>query len=172
MRTRSVKRNRKSSGDEEEDLADKQLAVGHFNLYHDLRDKLIALGVPKEEIAIVNEAKSATDRQKVFEAANESQVRFVIGSRMKQGVGANYQRNLLVAHHLDPARDMTPQSMVQANGRIERQGNENQEIQIKYYGMQDTMTPGILIGSKQNNISSRRCFRARGLEPNLKKPEL
>ena len=59
MRTRSVKRKTEGSGDEEEDLADKQLAVGHFNLYHDIRDKLIALGVPKEEIAIVNEAKTA-----------------------------------------------------------------------------------------------------------------
>jgi N12 class adenine-specific DNA methylase len=143
------------SGDEEEDLADKQLVVGHFNLYHELREKLIALGVPKEEIAIVNEAKSAADRQKIFEAANESQVRFVIGSRMKQGVGANYQRNLLVAHHLDPARDMTPASMIQANGRIERQGNENQEVQIKYYGMQDTMTPGIFhrLQTKQHFIA-------------------
>jgi N12 class adenine-specific DNA methylase len=144
-----------SSGDEEEDLADKQLAVGHFNLYHDLRDKLIALGVPREEIAIVNEAKSAADRQKIFEAANESRVRFVIGSRMKQGVGANYQRKLLVAHHLDPARDMTPASMVQANGRIERQGNENEVVEIKYYGMQDTMTPGIFhrLQTKQHFIA-------------------
>jgi N12 class adenine-specific DNA methylase len=129
--------------EEEEDPADKQAAVGTFNLYHDIRAKLIGLGVPPQEIAIVNEAKSAADRQKIFDEANEGQVRFVIGSRQKQGVGANYQRKLLVAHHLDPARDMTPASMVQANGRIVRQGNENEVVLLKYYGMQDTMTPGI-----------------------------
>ena len=79
----------------------------------------------------------------------------MIGSRMKQGVGANYQRKLLVAHHLDPARDMTPASMVQANGRIERQGNENEVVEIKYYGMQDTMTPGIFhrLQTKQHFIA-------------------
>ena len=152
--------------EEEEDLADKQLAVGRFNLYHDIRDKLIALGVPKEEIAIVNEAKTAADRQKIFEAANESRVRFVIGSRQKQGVGANYQRNLLVAHHLDPARDMTPASMVQANGRIERQGNENKVVEIKYYGMQDTMIPGIFhrLQTKQHFIAQVLSGTGTGVE--------
>ena len=134
---------REKSSEEEEDPADKQAAVGTFNLYHDIRDKLIGLGVPPEEIAIVNEAKNAAERQKIFDAANEGRIRFVIGSRQKQGVGANYQRKLLVAHHLDPARDMTPASMVQANGRIVRQGNENEMVELKYYGMQDTMTPGI-----------------------------
>jgi N12 class adenine-specific DNA methylase len=146
-----------ASGDEEEekDPADEQVAVGHFNLYHDIRDKLVTLGVPKEEISIVNEAKNAAERQKIFEAANESRVRFVIGSRQKQGVGANYQRNLLVAHHLDPARDMTPASMVQANGRIVRQGNRHEQVQIKYYGMQDTMVPGIFhrLQTKQHFIA-------------------
>ncbi|MBV8227090.1 MAG: DEAD/DEAH box helicase family protein, partial [Verrucomicrobia bacterium] len=146
-----------ATGDEEEekDIADEQVAIGHFNLYHDIRDKLVSLGVPKEEIAIVNEAKNAAERQKIFEAANKGRVRFVIGSRQKQGVGANYQRNLLVAHHLDPARDMTPASMVQANGRIVRQGNQHEEIQIKYYGMQDTMVPGIFhrLQTKQHFIA-------------------
>jgi N12 class adenine-specific DNA methylase len=132
-----------ASAAEEEDPADTQKAIGKFNLYHDIRDKLVALGVPPEEIALVNEAKNASERQKIFESANDGKVRFVIGSRQKQGVGANYQRRLLVAHHLDPARDMTPASMVQANGRIVRQGNENDLVEIKYYGMQDTMIPGI-----------------------------
>jgi N12 class adenine-specific DNA methylase len=128
---------------EEEDPADTQKAIGKFNLYHDIRDKLVALGVAPEEIAIVNEAKNASERQKIFELANDGKVRFVIGSRQKQGVGANYQRKLRVAHHLDPARDLTPASMAQANGRIVRQGNENDVVEIKYYGMQDTMIPGI-----------------------------
>jgi hypothetical protein len=134
---------REKPSEEEEDPADKQAAVGTFNLYHDIRNKLIGLGVPPEEIAIVNEAKNAAERQKIFDGANEGRIRFVTGSRQKQGVGANYQRKLLVAHHLDPARDMTPASMVQANGRIVRQGNENEVVELKYYGMQDTMTPGI-----------------------------
>lgn len=128
---------------EGEDPAERGRAVGKFNLYHDIRDKLVGVGVPRREIAIVNEAKNAAERLKIFEAANEGRVRFVIGSRQKQGVGANYQRKLLVAHHLDPARDLTPASMAQANGRIVRQGNENPVVEIKYHGMQDTMTPGI-----------------------------
>jgi N12 class adenine-specific DNA methylase len=148
-------REREGGDDAPDEDAEPARAVGKFNLYHDVRDKLIALGVPRREIALINEAKTPVDRQRMFDAANEGKVRFVIGSRMKQGVGANYQRKLLVAHHLDPARDLTPASMTQANGRIVRQGNENPVVEINYYGMQDTMTPGIFhrLQTKQHFIA-------------------
>ena len=154
------------SAQEEEDPADTQKAIGKFNLYHDIRDKLVALGVAPEEIAIVNEAKNASERQKIFEAANDGKVRFVIGSRQKQGVGANYQRKLRVAHHLDPARDLTPASMAQANGRIVRQGNENDVVEIKYYGMQDTMIPGIFhrLQTKEHFIAQVLSGTGTGVE--------
>lgn len=113
-----------------------------FNLYEDIRDKLIAAGVPAHEIAIMNEAKYDNDaaKQKLFDRVNEGSVRFLLGSTDKMGVGVNAQERLIAIHHLDaPAR---PDQFTQRNGRIIRQGNMfaklNIPVEVFTYGVEGT----------------------------------
>ncbi len=107
-----------------------------WSVYKDIKDKLVALGVKKEEIAFIHEADTDTKRAKLFEEMNAGSVRVLVGSTQKCGVGANFQKKLKALHHLDvPYR---PADMEQREGRIIRQGNTNEKVQIFSYVTEKT----------------------------------
>ena len=92
---------------------------GSFNVYDDLRDKLIAKGVPKEEIAYIHSANTEMQKKELFGKVRSGQVRVLIGSTQKMGAGTNVQKKLIALHHLDcPWR---PSDLQQREGRIIRQ---------------------------------------------------
>lgn len=102
-----------------------------FNLYDDLKDILIAMGMPKKEIAFIHDAKTDLQRQELFGAMCEGGIAVLIGSTSKMGHGVNVQKHLAALHHLDvPWR---PSDMVQREGRILRRGNENAKVKIFRY---------------------------------------
>ena len=102
-----------------------------FNVYDDLRQRLINLGVDAAEIAYIHDATTAAKRERVFKAMREGRIRVLIGSTFKLGLGVNVQDRLVAAHHLDvPWR---PSDMVQRNGRILRAGNRNAKVEIYRY---------------------------------------
>ena len=93
------------------------------NVYDDLRNKLIARGIPAEEIAYIHSANTETQKKELFGKVRSGQVRVLIGSTQKMGAGTNVQKKLVALHHLDcPWR---PSDLQQREGRIIRQGNEN-----------------------------------------------
>ena len=93
----------------------------HFSVYDDIRNKLVARGIPAEEIAFIHEANTDVRKAKLFSDMNAGHVRILLGSTSKMGAGMNVQKRLVAAHHLDaPWR---PSDLEQRNGRIIRQGN-------------------------------------------------
>ncbi len=102
-----------------------------FNVYHDVRAKLVKAGVPTAEIAFIHDAETDTAKKLLFDAVNAGRVRVLLGSTEKMGAGTNVQRRLVALHHLDaPWR---PRDIEQREGRILRQGNGNKEVQIFRY---------------------------------------
>ncbi|MBP3633913.1 MAG: DEAD/DEAH box helicase family protein [Oscillospiraceae bacterium] len=102
-----------------------------FNIYDDLRGTLIAMGVQPEEIAFIHDAESEKRRQALFAKVRSGEIRVLIGSTFKLGLGVNIQDKLIALHHLDvPWR---PADMTQREGRILRQGNENKQVKIFRY---------------------------------------
>lgn len=102
-----------------------------LSVYNEIKRKLVHLGVPEKEIAFIHDAKTDAQKLQLFDAMNEGQVRILIGSTEKMGVGMNVQRKLIALHHLDaPWR---PADIDQREGRILRQGNENPEVEIYVY---------------------------------------
>ncbi len=102
-----------------------------FNLYDELRNLLVAMGIPKNEIAFVHSADSDSKRQALFKSVTDGEIAVLIGSTAKMGHGMNVQKRLVAIHHLDvPWR---PSDMVQREGRILRQGNENEKVKIFRY---------------------------------------
>ncbi len=109
---------------------------GTFNVYEDIRDKLIAKGVPKEEIAFIHDANTETRKAELFAKVRSGQVRFLLGSTAKMGAGTNVQDRLIALHHLDvPWR---PSDIEQQEGRILRQGNFNPKVKIFRYVTEGT----------------------------------
>lgn len=109
--------------------------IGTDNVYDDLRDKLIAKGVPKEEIAYIHSANTEMQKKELFGKVRSGQVRVLIGSTQKMGAGTNVQKKLIALHHLDcPWR---PSDLQQREGRIIRQGNDNPEVEIFTYVTED-----------------------------------
>ena len=107
-----------------------------FNLYDDIKSKLIALGVPEEEIKFIHDAKNDKEKVKLFEDVNEGRVRIFIGSTEKMGAGTNIQKKLCALHHIDvPWR---PSDIEQREGRILRQGNDCKEVEIFRYATEGT----------------------------------
>lgn len=112
-----------------------------FNIYDDMRDKLIKAGVPAEQIAIIKSGMSITAKQKVFDAVNTGAIRVVLGSTQTLGTGVNMQERLHLLIHMDaPDR---PMDYTQRNGRIERQGNLhkvwNKPVRILRFGVEDSL---------------------------------
>jgi N12 class adenine-specific DNA methylase len=102
-----------------------------FNVYCDVRSKLVKAGIPTAEIAFIHDAETDTTKKLLFDAVNAGRVRVLLGSTEKMGAGTNVQRRLVALHHLDaPWR---PRDIEQREGRILRQGNGNKEVQIFRY---------------------------------------
>jgi len=125
---------------------------GSFNVYDDLRDKLIARGIPAEEIAYIHTANTETKKKELFGKVRSGQIRVLIGSTQKMGAGTNVQNKLIALHHLDcPWR---PADLQQREGRIIRQGNENDEVDIYTYVTENTFDSYLyqLVEGKQKFI--------------------
>ena len=109
---------------------------GTFNVYEDIRGKLIEKGVPLEEIAFIHDANTETRKAELFAKVRSGQVRFLLGSTAKMGAGTNVQDRLIALHHLDvPWR---PSDIEQQEGRILRQGNMNDKVKIIRYVTEGT----------------------------------
>lgn len=102
-----------------------------FCVYDDIRDKLIARGIPAEEIAYIHDAKTEQQKSNLFDKVRNGEIRVLLGSTAKMGTGTNVQKKLIAVHDLDiPWR---PADLEQRAGRIIRQGNENKQVQIFRY---------------------------------------
>jgi len=126
---------------------------GSFNVYEDLRSKLTAKGVPKEEIAFIHEADTETKKKELFSKVRQGKVRVLMGSTFKCGSGMNVQDKIIALHRLDcPWR---PSDIAQQNGRAVRQGNNNPEVDIYTYITEKTFDAYSyqLIENKQKFIS-------------------
>ena len=102
-----------------------------FSAYEEIADKLIACGIPREQIAAIGDADSDAKKQALFDRVRSGQVRVLIGSTQKMGTGTNVQKRLVALHHLDAP--WKPAEVEQREGRILRQGNENKEVSIYRY---------------------------------------
>ena len=109
---------------------------GSFNVYDDIRDKLIAEGVPADEIAFIHDANTIARKNKLFAKVRKGTVRFLLGSTAKMGAGTNVQDRLIALHHLDvPWR---PSDIEQREGRILREGNKFGKVKIFRYVTENT----------------------------------
>lgn len=109
---------------------------GSFNVYDDIKQKLISRGVPPEEIAFIHDADTDTKKAALFAKVRSGQVRVILGSTSKMGAGTNIQDKLVALHHLDvPWR---PSDVEQQEGRILRQGNQNESVHIFRYLTEST----------------------------------
>ena len=109
---------------------------GTFNVYDDVKTKLIANGVPAEEVAFIHDADTEAKKKDLFAKVRTGQVRVLLGSTQKMGAGTNVQDKLVAVHHLDVG--WRPSDMIQRNGRIIRQGNRNKEVQVYQYVTEGT----------------------------------
>lgn len=126
---------------------------GKFNIYDDIREKLVAMGIPKEEIAFIHEANSDKQKDELFAKVRKGEIRILMGSTQKMGAGTNVQNKLIALHDLDvPWR---PADLEQRAGRIVRQGNENKEVNIYRYVTENTFDAYLwqTIENKQKFIS-------------------
>ena len=126
---------------------------GSFNIYDDIRDKLVKLGIPKEEIAFIHEANTDKQKDELFAKVRKGEIRILMGSTQKMDAGTNVQNKLIAMHDLDvPWR---PADLEQRSGRIVRQGNENKEVNIYRYITENTFDAYLwqTIENKQKFIS-------------------
>ena len=126
---------------------------GKFNVYDDLKTKLIDRGIPEKEIAFIHDANTDARKQELFNKVRRGQVRVLIGSTQKMGAGTNCQDRLIALHDLDcPWR---PSDLIQRSGRIIRQGNKNPEVDIYRYVTEGTFDAYLyqLVENKQRFIS-------------------
>lgn len=126
---------------------------GKFNVYDDLKTKLIDRGILEEEIAFIHDANTDARKQELFNKVRRGQVRVLIGSTQKMGAGTNCQDRLIALHDLDcPWR---PSDLIQRSGRIIRQGNKNPEVDIYRYVTEGTFDAYLyqLVENKQRFIS-------------------
>ena len=130
-----------------------EAVVSDFNVYEDIRSKLIARGVPPEEIAFIHDANTEVKKKELFAKVRAGQVRVLIGSTAKMGAGTNCQDRLIALHDLDcPWR---PGDLEQRSGRIVRQGNMNPDVQIYRYATEGTFDSYLwqTVENKQKFIS-------------------
>ncbi|HGN3666275.1 TPA: helicase-related protein, partial [Streptococcus pyogenes] len=126
---------------------------GEFNIYDDIRNKLVNMGIPKEEIAFIHEADTDKQKDELFSKVRRGEVRVLLGSTQKMGAGTNVQNKLIALHDLDvPWR---PSDLEQRSGRIVRQGNENDKVNIFRYVTENTFDSYLwqTIENKQKFIS-------------------
>ena len=109
---------------------------GTFNVYDDIKAKLMVRGVPEDEIAFIHTADTEAKKKELFAKVRTGQVRVLLGSTQKMGAGTNVQDRLVAVHHLDVG--WRPADMTQRNGRIIRQGNRNKEVKVFQYVTEGT----------------------------------
>ena len=102
-----------------------------YSAYDEIIEKLVARGIPRQQIAAIGDADSDAKKQALFEKVRNGQVRVLIGSTQKMGTGTNVQKRLVALHHLDAP--WKPAEVEQREGRILRQGNDNEEVAIYRY---------------------------------------
>ena len=126
---------------------------GNFNVYDDIRKKLIAAGVPENEIEFIHNADTEAKKAALFSKVRSGDVRVLLGSTAKMGAGTNVQSRLVAVHHLDVG--WKPSDMTQRNGRIIRQGNQNPEIKVFNYVTEGTFDSYLFqtLENKQRFIS-------------------
>lgn len=138
---------------------------GSFNIYDDIKNKLIANGIPADEVAFIHDATTEAAKEELFAKVRSGEVRVLIGSTSKMGAGTNVQTKLVASHDLDaPFR---PADMEQRRGRMVRQGNENKQVHLYRYCTKDTFDAYLfqMLERKQKFISQimtskspqRRC---------------
>ena len=109
---------------------------GSFNVYDDIRSKLLTAGVPEQEIEFIHNADTENKKAELFSKVRSGQVRVLLGSTAKMGAGTNVQTLLVAVHHLDVG--WRPSDMTQRNGRIIRQGNQNKQVYVYNYVTEST----------------------------------
>lgn len=126
---------------------------GTFNVYDDVREKLVAMGIPREEVAFIHEAGTETKKAELFAKVRSGQVRVLLGSTPKLGAGTNIQDRLIALHHLDCP--WKPSDLEQQEGRILRQGNQNKKVKIFRYVTEGTFDAYMwqILENKQKFIS-------------------
>ena len=126
---------------------------GNFNVYEDIRKKLIAAGVPENEIEFIHNADTEAKKAALFSKVRSGDVRVLLGSTAKMGAGTNVQQRLVAVHHLDVG--WKPSDMTQRNGRIIRQGNQNPEVKVFNYVTEGTFDSYLFqtLENKQRFIS-------------------
>ena len=124
---------------------------GNFNVYEDIRKKLIAAGVPENEIEFIHNADTEVKKAALFSKVRSGDVRVLLGSTAKMGAGTNVQSRLMAVHHLDVG--WKPSDMTQRNGRIIRQGNMNKEVKVFNY-----VTEGIFDSYLFQTLENKQRF--------------
>ncbi|MBU2769198.1 hypothetical protein HAP94_24335, partial [Acidithiobacillus ferrivorans] len=140
-------------------------APASFVAYEDLRDRMVALGIPREEIAFIHDADTAEKKEDLFDAVRAGKVRVMIGSTPKMGPGMNVQDRMVHVHHLDaPYR---PTDVEQRNGRLIRQGNlllkkygKSFRVGISYYVTENSSDAGLwqILETKKKFIDQVRYY--------------
>ena len=124
-----------------------------FNVYDDVREKLVSMGIPREQVAFIHEAATETKKAELFAKVRSGQVRILLGSTPKLGAGTNVQDRLIALHHLDCP--WKPAELEQQDGRILRQGNQNEKVWIYKYVTESTFDAYMwqILENKQKFIS-------------------
>ena len=136
----------------------------YFDVFREIKRKLVEKGIPANEIAIINDYKTDKQRQEVFDMVNSGDVRVIMGSTQKLGTGVNMQERLAVEHDLDaPFR---PSDAEQRTGRLVRQGNILTEVEVIRYGMSETLDAGMyqILTRKQKFINDALKGRRRNMD--------
>lgn len=135
-------------------------ADGSFNLYDDVKEKLIARGVPEEEIAFIHDAKNEQQREVLFSKVRSGEIRVFLGSTAKMGAGTNIQDKIVASHDLDCP--WKPADMTQRLGRTVRQGNKNKNVQLFRYVTEGTFDAYLFqtLENKQRFISQIMTSKA------------
>lgn len=134
-------------------FCDMSTPSSEFNIYDDIRNKLIMLGIPKEEIEFIHNANNNREKDAIFDKVRKGEIRVLLGSTQKMGAGTNAQDKLIAIHDLDiPWR---PADLSQRAGRIVRQGNENKDVYIFRYVTENTFDAYLFqtLENKQKYIS-------------------
>ena len=133
---------------------------GAFNVYDDVREKLVSMGIPREEVAFIHEAGTEAKKAELFAKVRSGQVRILLGSTPKLGAGTNIQDRLIALHHLDAP--WKPSDLEQQEGRILRQGNRNKKVQIYRYVTENTFDAFMwqILENKQKFISQIMTSKA------------
>ena len=124
-----------------------------FCFYDDIKQKLMAKGVPEKKIVFIHDADTTEEKQKLFAKMNKGEIRVMIGSTQKCGTGMNAQERMIALHHLDAP--LRPSDMEQRHGRIIRQGNTNTKVDIYRYTTDKTFDAYLyqMLENKQKFIS-------------------